>query len=121
MTDNKTFLRPYRIEIDNEGCTHCGHNKTWAVIQPDGILLGTTYGIEEDAQDMADELNDAYEAGTGDLLNTIQLTYRKHCLGDDTIGWHELSTALLNTLCNVMGDKAFNEWVKQYSNLEDEE
>lgn len=56
-----------------------------------------------------------------DLLNTVQLTYRKHCLGDDTIGWHELNTALLNTLCNVMGDKAFNEWLKQYSDLGGEE
>ena len=41
------------------------------------------------------------------LLQTVKLAYRKHCLGDDSIGWDELEKFLLDTLCEVMGDERF--------------
>lgn len=50
-----------------------------------------------------------------ELLEAVKLAYRKHHLGDDTIGWNELSDTLLNALCNAMGDEAYLEWVKPYS------
>jgi len=45
------------------------------------------------------------------LLVSLQMAYRKHHLNDDSIGWEELSTSLLNTLCNVMGDEGYQEWL----------
>lgn len=47
------------------------------------------------------------------LLEATKLAYRKHHLGDDKIGWDELSEALLDALCEAMGDKAFQAWIEQ--------
>jgi len=46
-----------------------------------------------------------------DLLSACKLAYRKHHLGDDSIGWDELSDALCNALCNEMGDTEFQKWL----------
>ena len=45
------------------------------------------------------------------LLNTLKLVYQKHCLGSDAIGWSELNIKLVSTLCEVMGDEGFQEWL----------
>ena len=44
------------------------------------------------------------------LLETVQLAYRKHCAGDKSIGWDELDGVLFDTLCESMGDKGYQEW-----------
>ena len=47
-------------------------------------------------------------------MNTVEalkLAYRKHCLGDDSIGWNELSDCLLDALCNELGDDGFQKWL----------
>ena len=46
------------------------------------------------------------------LLEACKLAYRKHHLNDDSIGWDELSDALLDALCNEMGDDGYAEWIK---------
>ena len=46
-----------------------------------------------------------------DLLSACKMAYRKHHLNDDSIGWDELSSCLLDALCNTMGDKGYQEWV----------
>lgn len=46
------------------------------------------------------------------LLSTLKHAYRKHWLGDESIGWAELGTEILDTLCEVMGDKCFQEWAE---------
>lgn len=46
------------------------------------------------------------------MLSTIKLCYRKHCLIDSTIGWVELNDILLNTLCNILGDQGYQNWLK---------
>jgi len=48
-----------------------------------------------------------------DLLEAVKLAYRKHHLGDPSIGWDELSDKLLNVLCETMGDRAFIKWVEE--------
>lgn len=50
------------------------------------------------------------EARVAQQLAALQLAYRKHHLEDDTVGWDELSDALLNALCESMGDAAFQAW-----------
>ena len=47
------------------------------------------------------------------LLKAVKAAYRKHHLGDDSIGWDELSEIMLNALCNAMGDEEFNRWIKE--------
>ena len=45
------------------------------------------------------------------LLDAVKLAYRKHHLGDESIGWGELSECLLDALCNAMGDDGYQEWL----------
>lgn len=45
------------------------------------------------------------------LLSALQMAYRKHHCGDDSIGWNELSDVMCDSLCEVMGDEGFQRWV----------
>ena len=45
------------------------------------------------------------------LLDAVKLAYRKHHLGDDSIGWDELSNCLLDALCNELGDDGYQQWL----------
>jgi glutamate/tyrosine decarboxylase-like PLP-dependent enzyme len=38
------------------------------------------------------------------LLNAVKAAYRKHHMGDDNIGWNELSTILHDAMCEEMGE-----------------
>ena len=44
------------------------------------------------------------------LLKTVQLVYRKHCMGYDGIGWDELGGVLLDALCNTMSSEGYEKW-----------
>lgn len=58
-----TVHEPYFLEVGENGCVKCGHNKTWDIIQPDGVALATTYGDYEEAEEICDMLNIAYALG----------------------------------------------------------
>lgn len=45
------------------------------------------------------------------LLSAVQMSYQKHQLGLCDIGWEQLGDKLQNTLCEIMGDDAYNAWV----------
>lgn len=51
------------------------------------------------------------ESKSDRLLDACKAAYRKHHLNDDSIGWAELDTILLDALCNSMGEGAFNTWL----------
>lgn len=53
----------YRVEIDKEGCTKCGAGKIWVIIGPGEMGTGVGYGAEEEADDVAEDLNLAFEEG----------------------------------------------------------
>lgn len=55
------------------------------------------------------------------MLEALKLAYRKHCLGDDSIGWEELEKTLQNTLCNIMGDEEFINWLNCSGNEKGDE
>jgi len=44
------------------------------------------------------------------LIHVLQMVYRKHHLGDESIGWEELSDKMLDVLGTVMGDEEFVNW-----------
>ena len=60
---------PYFVEVDNNGCTKCGVGRTWVVVGPDGCAGGTSYGLEEDAADLAEDLNIAFFRGQSGKLS----------------------------------------------------
>lgn len=47
------------------------------------------------------------------LTEALKLAYRKHHVGDDSIGWDELSDHLCNALCESIGDKEFQAWLER--------
>lgn len=53
----------YFVEVDDNGCHHCGGGRTWTVVCPDGYALGISYSEEDDASEMAELLNTAYNQG----------------------------------------------------------
>ena len=55
---------PYRVEVEREGCECCGDGKQWEVYDADGVGIGgITFGTREEAEHLAEMLNDAYAAG----------------------------------------------------------
>lgn len=53
----------YFIEVDNNGCPHCGNDRTWVVVGPDGYGGGISYGTADEAAKVAETLNDAFARG----------------------------------------------------------
>ncbi len=51
------------------------------------------------------------QALMNEAIKTLQRAYRKHHLDDPGIGWGEMNNELKDTLCNLMGDKAFLVWL----------
>ena len=49
------------------------------------------------------------------LLDAVKLAYRKHCMGDDLVSWGEVDQALLDALCNELGDIGFRKWKEELS------
>jgi hypothetical protein len=52
------------------------------------------------------------------LLVAVKAAYLKHHLNDLDIGWEELGEILKDTLCEVIGDREFVEWVDAYIEVE---
>lgn len=48
-----------------------------------------------------------------EMLEVIKLAYRKHHLGDDSVGWEELSEKLGDVLNNAMGPENFIDWLAE--------
>lgn len=63
---------------------------------------------------------DKMVAENNELLEAVQWAYRKHHLGDDTIGWSELSEKLLDALCNAMGADGYLAWSKPYGRSQED-
>jgi len=54
---------PYFVEVDSNGCRHCGVGRTWTVIGPNGVGASRSWEDEEDAENFADSLNEAFWRG----------------------------------------------------------
>lgn len=60
MVKNKYF---YIVEDNFYKTLTCKHNKQYIIIGPDDVQLPISYGNEEDAEYMVEELNKAYNLG----------------------------------------------------------
>jgi hypothetical protein len=57
---------PYIVEMQNEGCSQCGHDAQYAVVYvPEQIGQSQTWGDREEAEHIVDMLNEAFERGGG--------------------------------------------------------
>lgn len=54
---------PYFVEVEDGGCLACKHGETWRVVGPDGVALSRTFCDLEDAEEWAELLNIAFDAG----------------------------------------------------------
>lgn len=61
----------YRVEADEPPCGSCGRGGEFAVVGPDGTALPTTFEDEDDALDLADDLNVAYRAGVEAMAKRV--------------------------------------------------
>lgn len=80
--------------------------------------LGEIEKLKAEVERLREDQGAVYEGslcfapGCGGLVETLKLCYRKHHLGDESIGWEELSDRMQTALCNVMGDDEFCEWLR---------
>jgi len=51
------------------------------------------------------------QENAGGTLKVLQSAYLYHCLDDDEIGSEELGDMLLDEICNIMGNDAYQKWV----------
>lgn len=54
-----------------------------------------------------------------ELLEAVKLTYRKHHLDDDRIGWDELGHILRVALDNTLGVDAVIQWIDEVTEARD--
>lgn len=55
------YIPFYRLEVDDEGCPNCLSHKSWTIVGRDEIALGMTFEDRDEAAELADLLNDAYD------------------------------------------------------------
>ena len=70
--------------------------------------------FKEGLQELDQRIKDS-KRGSG-LLEACKLAYRKHHLGDESIGWEELGTILLDAICNEIGDDGYQKWLEDLRN-----
>jgi hypothetical protein len=75
------------------------------------LLNQLVLGTYNENNKLRAELEKAKKATNQQAINALKLTYRKHCLADDSIGWIELEDILRDALCEAIGDKAFQDFL----------
>lgn len=82
------------------------------VVDRDGLTICVVYGRDpENTEQLARDAE--LIAAAPRLLNAVMLAYRKHHLGDESIGWEELASELRMTLDEALGVPAVLEWCDQ--------
>lgn len=56
-------LGRYRVEQTDAGCPECGHGAYWSIVRPDGVAFARDFADKEEAEDLAEMLNDARLGG----------------------------------------------------------
>lgn len=61
--NQEQLKQAYRVEFDMKPCQHCGLGATYAIIGPGEIALAVTYDDKDDAEYVAEILNEAFIQG----------------------------------------------------------
>jgi hypothetical protein len=75
----------------------------------DAVVLGAALQAWKGIEPVIKEI----ERQRDTLLSAVKYAYRKHHLGDENIGWDELSEILQCALCEAMGDEGCEKWVEE--------
>lgn len=59
----------YQVEVEKNGCERCGEGKLWVIVVND-VAGGTSYENEDEARELCEKLNYAFEAGRASVLQT---------------------------------------------------
>lgn len=63
---------PYTVEVEQNGCERCGSGREWVVVGPDGIALGQTWSDKNEADELAERMNEAREFANSALRSLAQ-------------------------------------------------
>jgi hypothetical protein len=67
MSETKTAVKAYTVHAAGTANCPCGAGETWDIVlhqgTPDELALSTSYDSREHAEDLAEELNYAYDRG----------------------------------------------------------
>jgi len=55
-------------------------------------------------------MNKIPEHAQAQVMRALMAAYRKHAMGDDSIGWNELSGKIFTALQESMGEDGFSMW-----------
>src|SRR5216683_3010796 len=69
--------KPYKVELDTEGCPQCQHDAMWTIAGPGDIRLGQSWGDFELVDDICEYMNDAYAEGRASYAQQILDTLKK--------------------------------------------
>ena len=59
---------PFIVESEGRGCDKCGAGEFWNVVfKPEDVALSTAYGDKEEAEDLAEDLNNAFRKGVSSV------------------------------------------------------
>lgn len=79
-----TMRSKYRVECDRGGCGRCGAGAMWTIIRPDDVGFSQSWSDKEFVDELADMLNEAYEAGAR-AISASTRDSRRACRDDDCV------------------------------------
>jgi len=53
----------YNVVPEDKACSCCEQGATWVIVGPDGVGFGTSYLDEDEAEEIAELMNLAFQAG----------------------------------------------------------
>lgn len=115
---------PYYVEVEANGCGHCGTGQSWRIVyHATDTALGHTFDKAQDAHDLADLLNEAFERGVNLAPSETATSPAKAALdlihqyaGID--GAHHKQW-LLDQLVRTMTGDGYAAWIKEWQAGED--
>jgi hypothetical protein len=106
---HKFNVQPYAPSVEKVDGAKCACGGELSRIGGDFIMCAACNDAKVKTINCVSDL----EAEREMMLGTLKLAYRKHCLGDESIGWEELDAKLLDTLCNVVGPEEYIKWAAE--------
>lgn len=71
MSEVATKTRPFRVLGQGAGCPNCQHGDQFDILGADGSAQSQSWGDAEEAQNVCDAMNDAYEMGRADYAKEV--------------------------------------------------
>lgn len=105
----------YTVALYNKACATCkcgafGPDVEWSPDEPQQAVFDRAYAAWN-TRPQPDQPSRPSDERLEWALSALRMAYRKHHMGDEEIGWEELSEHLQNTICNIVGDDQFQAFI----------